>query len=536
VGSDAPLEQGLTLTGLFARSVVTYPANEAFACAGKKINYRELDVCSTAIARFLLASGLVAGDHVALMMPNSLYYPVAAIGVLKAGMAIVSVNPLYTARELTHQLKDSEAKAIFATEGLLPLLSTIAETAPIPLVISVDLEKAILGAPGPVGKIDGNHSSVHHTFSDALSRGLDSRIELPKVKPESISFLQYTGGTTGPSKGAALSHAVVLANVIQQSTWLQTAFKTGNTSGITALPLYHIFALNVMFLLLRVGGSNRLLSNARDLKTLIAEMEDRPFHVFPGVNALFNALLATGQLNKQTFRETRVVMGAGASVMGAVAGRWEDATGVPITEGYGLTECGPGVTFNAIVPHWTGGIGYPFPSTDLRIIDAEGKVVPVGTPGELCVKGPQVFSGYWKRPEETAKVFTSDGWFRTGDIARMDEDGMFYIVDRLKDMIIVSAFNVFPNEIEGVVASMEAVLECACVGVPDERSGEAPHLFVVRKDPALLAEDVLAHCRINLTGYKVPRYITFVEQLPKSPVGKILRRELRAELLAVSAS
>ena len=521
------LEEGLTLPGMFARSAAQYPKNIAYSCLGVDLTYEQVEKLVTAFAVHLQQSGLTAGDHVALMLPNSLVYPICALAVLKAGMTVVSVNPMYTARELTHQLKDSGANAIVAGEELLALVRQVQPDTQIKHIVfasAADLSPTG-GAWPPTPALTAHADAT--SFGAALNAGAAATFNVPVADPGDNAFLQYTGGTTGPSKGAALTHAHLLANVVQQTTWLREAFIAGNTSCITPLPLYHIFPVNVMFLLLRVGGTNRLLPNPRDMQQLYTEMRRKPFHVMPGVNTLFNGLLASGELRKEDFSSARIIMGAGASVQQSVAQRWKEATGVPLTEGYGLTECSPGVTFNELGPGWTGTVGYPFPSTDVQIIDTEGNVLPMGQAGELCVKGPQVFAGYWNRPEETAKVFTADGWFRTGDIAVMNERGMFSIVDRLKDMILVSAFNVYPNEIEGVVSMLSAVAECACVGVPDARSGEVPHLFIVKRDSSLDVETVIAHCRANLTAYKVPRHVSFVETLPKSPVGKILRRELR---------
>jgi len=526
---EAPLEDGLTLPAMVARSVARYPDVVAFECLGVGISYRELDRWSLRFAAHLQRSGLAAGDRVALMLPNSLAYPVAALGVLRAGMAVVSVNPLYTARELAYQLRDSGAKAIVTSETILPMLREIqAETALQHIVYATAAElwptsaafQPEAGQPPQPGAT---------TFAEALGGGaVSSGFVEPAISANDIAFLQYTGGTTGVSKGAALTHASMIAAVVQQIVWQPSVYLPGDTSCVTPLPLYHIYPLNVMLMLLSIGGTNRLVPNPRELSQLVAEMKRAPFHILLGLNTLFNGLLASGQLDKAQFAAARIVYSAGAAGQQAVAERWKAATGIAFSESYGLTECSPGVTSNVLgAAGWTGSIGVPVPSTDVLLIDAEGRPVPIGTPGELCVKGPQVFAGYWQRPEESLKAFTEDGWLRTGDIATMDENGRFYIVDRLKDMILVSGFNVYPNEIEAVVAMMPAVLECACIGVPDERSGEVPALFVVRRDASLDAAQVAAHCRANLTGYKQPRQIHFIEALPKSPVGKILRRELR---------
>jgi len=527
---DAPIEDGLTLPAMLARSVARYPDHAAYGCLGATLSYRELDRLATAFAAFLQSRGLRAGDHVALMLPNSLVYPIAMIGALRAGMAVVSVNPLYTARELAHQLRDSGAKAIVTSEAVQPLLRQIAS--------ETMLQQAVVASAADLLPSDSSwqpDSSAAPqdgatSFAAALSQGEASRFVPPTIQAKDIAFLQYTGGTTGVSKGAALSHANMLAAVTEELTWLRTVFKPGETECITPLPLYHIYPLNIALMLLASGGTNRLVPNPRDIQQLGAEMKRGPFAVLLGVNTLFNGMLASGVLNAADFAGTRSVFGAGASVQQAVAERWKAATGAPISEAYGLTECSPVVTLNLPGgPDWNGSIGLPVPSTDVKLIDDKGATVPIGSPGELCVKGPQVFSGYWQRPDETSKVFTADGWFRTGDIATMDDKGLLYIVDRLKDMILVSGFNVYPNEIESVVAMMPSVLECACIGVPDERCGEVPHLYVVRRDSALDAAQITEHCRANLTAYKVPRHISLVDGLPKAPVGKILRRELRTE-------
>ncbi|CAN5304880.1 long-chain fatty acid--CoA ligase [soil metagenome] len=537
---EAPLEEGLTLPVMVARTIARRPDHIAYTCLGVSLSYGALDALATAFAGFLQHRGLQPGDHVALMLPNSIVHPIAMLGVLRAGMAVVSVNPMYTARELAHQLHDSGAKAIVTSEAVLPLLRQIAPEVKMQLVVCASTADLL-----PQREATGDAWQAEAAFSPpddatslgaALAQGATANFTPPNIAATDIAFLQYTGGTTGVSKGAALSHANVIAAAVQQYTWQPRVFRPFETRCITPLPLYHIYPLNVALILLAIGGTNRLVPNPRDLQQLFAEIRRGPFDLLLGLNTLFNGLLASGQLNPADFAETRMVIGAGSTVQQVIAERWKAATGVAISESYGLTECSPGVTSNVLGgPDWTGSIGVPVPSTDVQLIDAEGNPVPIGQPGELCVKGPQVFSGYWQRPDETKKVFTADGWFRTGDIATMDSHGMIAIVDRLKDMILVSGFNVYPNEIEAVVAMMPEVLECACVGVPNERSGEVPHFIVVKLDPALDEAKVIAHCRANLTAYKVPKHISFVAALPKSPVGKILRRELRAELLAAGS-
>jgi long-chain acyl-CoA synthetase len=532
---DAAIEPGLTLPLLLDRSFARYAERTAYTCFEAHLSYRLLDAHSRAFAAFLQSRGLRGGDRVALMLPNCLAYPIALAGVLRAGMVVVSINPQYTARELAHQVRDSGASAIVTIEPVLALLAQIGADSPIRHVVCASAADLSLGSgawqPTPgAAPLQGATPLPDATWlADALAQGRDAAFQPASRAPGDIAFLQYTGGTTGAAKGAALSHASTMACVQIQLTWMQRAFSDEGTSCVTPLPLYHVYPLNVALMLISRGGTNRLVQNPRELPQLLAELKRGPFGMFLGVNTLLNGLLASGQLDAADFAGTHIVIAAGASTQQAVAARWKAATGVPITEAYGLTECSPSVAMNVIGgPDWTGTIGVPVPSTDVQLIDADGRPVPLGERGELCVKAPQVFPGYWQRPEETAKVFTADGWFRTGDIATMDERGLIRIVDRLKDMILVSGFNVYPNEIEGVVALMPQVLECACIGVADERSGEAPHLFIVKRDAALTREQVEAHCRENLTAYKRPRHISFVEALPKSPVGKILRKELRA--------
>lgn len=516
---DAAMEADLTLDVLLARSFAKYPGHPAFACEGVEMTYRQLDNDSKAFAAFLQDSGFRQGDRLALMLPNALAYPVAMIGALRAGLTIVSINPLYTAREATHQLTDSGAVVIVASEALVPLLREVDTPVLLKHVICENTISPELSA----------HSKGSATFSQALRHGRDCLFSPPSITPDDLAFLQYTGGTTGIAKGARLTHANMVASVTQMLTWLDEVYVPGECACITPLPLYHIYPMNVALLVMSRGGVNRLIPNPRNLDALLAEFKRGPFTLLLGVNTLFNSLLANGKLDRADFVKTSAVIGAGATIQLSVAREWIAATGVPIREGYGLTECSPCVTFNVLHGReWTGSIGLPVPSTDVKLIDQSGETVPIGQSGELCVKGPQVFSGYWNRPQETVDAFTADGWFRTGDIARFDATGHLFLVDRLKDMILVSGFNVYPNEIEGVVALMPGVLECACIGAPSERTGEEPHLFVVVKDAQLQAADIEAHCRSNLAAYKIPRRITFVDALPKSAVGKILRKSLRS--------
>ncbi len=525
---EAPIEPGLTLPELMQRSFERFPEQVAFTCGEAGLRYRELAQHSLAFAAYLQGLGLAPGDRIALMLPNSLVYPVALVAALRAGLVVVSVNPLYTARELAYQLQDSGARAIVTTEAVLPLLAPLRAELPLAHVVFANADELQpAGAHWPLAR-DAEPSDGAVPFGRALALGEGRPFAAPRIATTDVAFLQYTGGTTGVAKGAALSQANMVASTVQMLTWLDSIFPPGNCSCVTPLPLYHIYPINVALMLFSRGGTNRLLANARDISTVLAEFRRATFSILIGVNTLFNGLLASGGLRREDFAGTGTVIGAGATIQQAVAERWKAATGVPIREGYGLTECSPCVAFNVLGgADWTGSIGVPMPSTDVRLIDEQGREVPVGERGELCIKGPQVFSGYWQRPEDSARAFTADGWFRTGDVVTMDARGFLYVVDRLKDMILVSGFNVYPNEIEAVVALMPSVLESACIGIPDDRSGEVPHLFVVPRDETLTAAQVEAHCRANLTAYKVPRRVSFVDALPKSAVGKILRKELR---------
>lgn len=533
---EVRLEQGLTLPALLERSFARWPERIAFRCGEAARSYRAVDRLSADFAGYLQGAGLRAGDRVALMLPNGLAYAVALAGALRAGAVVVSVNPLYTARELTHQLRDSGARVLVSSTAALPTLAQIRPELPLAQAILVGdwlppEEDAFAAAPPPPTESSSRPPSPADTlpFEAARAAGRARGFIRPVIEPADTAFLQYTGGTAGVAKGAALSHANMLANIGQMLAWLDSVFRPGDCACVTPLPLYHIYPLNIaLLLLLSRGGTNRLVANPRDMPSLLAELARAPFDLLIGVNTLFNGLLASGGLRRADFEATGTVIGAGAAIQQAVAERWKAATGVPIREGYGLTECCPCVAFNVLGgADWTGSIGLPMPSTEVKLIDAEGRTLPVGASGELCVRGPQVFGGYWQRPEDTAKAFTDDGWLRTGDVVRMDAQGFLHIVDRLKDMILVSGFNVYPNEIEAVVAMLPDVLEAACIGVPDARSGEVPQLFVVARDPALSAERIDAHCRDHLAAYKRPRHIRFVDALPKSAVGKILRKELR---------
>jgi len=493
----------------------------AVVCGDEQLSYAELGRQAERLAAFLAADlGLVRGDRVAVMMPNLAAYPVAMLGILAAGCAVVNVNPLYTPRELRHQLRDSGARAILIAEPFLATLDAVLAETPLQGVITVPAGPL----PAPAGEYAGE-------LRVPLATALATASPLPVIQlgHADTAFLQYTGGTTGVSKGAELTHGNILSNLAQLDAWFSGVFAEGREVAITALPLYHIFALMLNLLnVLRQGGTSVLIANPRDLGGVVATMCKHPFSLFTGVNTLYNGLLNTPGFADLDFSSLRLSMGGGAAVQPAVARRWQATTGCVLLEGYGLSETSPVLTVNRPdAPGFRGGIGLPLPSTDISVRDSEGREVAPGQVGEICARGPQVMRGYWQRPEETAKVMTADGYFRTGDMGRQDEEGYFHIVDRVKDMVLVSGFNVYPNEIEAVCAEHPAVLESACIGVPDDKTGEAVKVFVVRRDELLTAEALIAHCRSNLTAYKVPRHVEFIPALPKSPVGKILRRELR---------
>lgn len=527
-----------SLLDIFEQSIAQYPDKTAFINMGKSISYRELDQQSTAFAAYLQSTlGLKKGDAVAIMMPNLLQYPIALMGVLRAGCVVVNVNPLYTPRELEHQLNDSKAKAIVIVENFAHTLQAIES--------KVKLEHVILTTMGDrLGFVKGSivNLVVRHVkklvpaytlskfvrFNDAVKQGAVQSYTKPQLQGSDIAFLQYTGGTTGVSKGAMLTHRNMVGNLEQVTGCLDSFFVKGGEYVVTALPLYHIFALTAnFFTFFKYGGTNLLITNPRDMPGFVKELAKFPFTAITGVNTLFNGLLNTPGFSELNFSTLKLSLGGGMAVQRPVAERWQKVTGTRLVEGYGLTECCPLVTVSPYdLESFNGSIGLPAPSTDIRLVDEEGNDVPAGEPGEMLVKGPQVMLGYLNRPEETDKVL-KDGWLYTGDIARMDEEGFFYIVDRKKDMILVSGFNVYPNEIEEVVAMSDKVLEVAAVGVPNEATGEAVKVFVVKKDASLTEQEVIQHCRQHLTGYKVPKLVEFRTELPKTNVGKILRRELR---------
>ena len=543
VPADIDVTQYESLVELLEESFSKFSDRQAFICMDKSISYRDLDAMSAALAAYLQSKGLKKGARVALMMPNVLQYPISTAAVLRAGYAVVNVNPLYTPRELEHQLKDSGAEAIIVLENFATTVQQVIAKTAVKHVI-VGSMGDLLGFKGvivnlvvrrvkkmvPAYSIPGAA-----TFNDALAAGRRMTLTQPPIGPDDVAFLQYTGGTTGVSKGATLLHRNILANVLQNDAWLQPALSQpphiDRMIIVCALPLYHIFALTACFLLgVRAGGTNLLIPNPRDMAGFVKELMKYQVNFFPAVNTLYNGLLNTPGFDKIDFSKLKISNGGGMAVQRPVADRWKKLTGCGIAEGYGLSETSPALTCNlATAENFSGSIGIPMPSTYISIRDDDGNEVPLGQPGEICAKGPQVMAGYWNRPEETANVMTADGFFRTGDIGVMDERGFTKIVDRKKDMILVSGFNVYPNEIEEVIASHPGVLECAVIGVADARSGEAVKAFVVKKDPNVTAEDIIKFCGTQLTNYKVPKQIEFRTGLPKTNVGKILRRELRDE-------
>jgi long-chain acyl-CoA synthetase len=550
VPADIDVTQYSSLVELLEESFAKFRERKAFICMDKSITYRDLDEMSLALGAYLQSKGLQKGARVALMLPNVLQYPIATAAVLRAGYAVVNVNPLYTPRELEHQLKDSGAEAIIVLENFATTVQQVMGKTAVKHVI-VGSMGDLLGLKGvlvnlvvrrvkkmvPAYSIPGAVS-----FNDAISAGRTMTFQKPRLMPDDVAFLQYTGGTTGVSKGATLLHRNILANVLQNDAWLQPALKkpphVEQLFIVCALPLYHIFALTACYLLaMRAGGVNLLIPNPRDMAGFIKELAKYQVNSFPAVNTLYNGLLNTPGFDKLDFSKLKTSFGGGMATQKPVAEKWLAVTGCALSEGYGLSETSPTLTCNpADVDRFTGSIGIPVPSTWISIRDDDGNEVPLGEAGEICAKGPQVMAGYWNRPDETAKVMTSDGYFRTGDIGVMSPDGFTKIVDRKKDMILVSGFNVYPNEIEEVIASHPGVLECAVIGVQDAKSGEAVKAFVVKKDPNLTAEDVIKFCHTQLTAYKVPKQIEFRTGLPKTNVGKILRRELREETKTVAAA
>ncbi len=540
VPAELPPLEHASLAELLEESCARYADRLAFTSMGKSITYRDLDIQTRKIAAWLQSLGLQRGDRVAVMMPNVLQNPVTTYGILRAGLVVVNVNPLYTPRELEHQLRDCGAKAIFVLENFAHTVEQVLAHTDVRHVVVTALGD-MLGAKGhivnfivrkvkklvPAWSIPG-----HRNFKNVIAEGARLPLKPTELSGSDIAFLQYTGGTTGVAKGAILTHANLLANQLQLLLWLQSAYinkpRPEQLTFVCALPLYHIFALTVNSLMgMSLGGHNVLIANPRDIPAFIKELGKYKFDMFPGLNTLFNALMNNPEFAKLDLSNTATLAG-GMAVQRPVAERWRKMTGAWITEGYGLSETSPVASANRFdSSEFSGTIGLPITGTDFDIRDENGNSLPIGEVGEICIRGPQVMAGYWKQPAETARVMTADGFFRSGDMGFMDERGYTKIVDRKKDMILVSGFNVYPNEIEEVAAMHPGVLEAAAIGVPDPHSGEAVKLFIVKKDPALTEADLKAHCAENLTNYKRPRFIEFRSELPKSNVGKILRKELR---------
>jgi len=555
VPADVDVDQYSSLVQLLEEGFAKYASRDAYAFMDRRFSFGEIDRQSAAFGAWLQGLGLARGARVAIMMPNVVQYPIALAGVLRAGYVVVNVNPLYTPRELEHQLKDSGAEAIVILENFAATLQQVVARTQVKHVVVASIGD-LLGFPKgaivnfavrrikkmvPTFTLPG-----HVRFNDTIEAGAQRKLAPVQVGPQDVAFLQYTGGTTGVSKGATLTHRNLIANVLQLEAWVQPALKDTSRGPlpdqlvyICALPLYHVFALTVNCLGgIRLGTLNVLIANPRDIPGFVEELAKYRFTAIPGVNTLFNALAENPDFQKLDFSSLRLANGGGMAVQKAVAEKWLKLTGVPIIEGYGLSETSPVATSNPITStEYNGTIGLPFPNTEIAILDDAGQPVPLGQPGEIAIRGPQVMAGYWNRPDETAKVMTPDGFFKSGDIGVMDERGYTKIVDRKKDMIIVSGFNVYPNEVEGVVAMHPGVVECAAIGVPDAKSGEAVKVFVVRKDPALTEAELMDFCKKHLTGYKKPKFIVFRDDLPKTNVGKILRRELRdAEVAAQQKS
>jgi long-chain acyl-CoA synthetase len=540
VPAEIDVNEYASVRELFEESAGKYSSRPSFTCMGKSITFAELDTLSAAFGAWLQGVGCKKGARVALMMPNILQYPVCLFGVLRAGCTVVNVNPLYTARELEHQLKDSGAEILVCVENFAHTVAEVVGKTKVRQVVVTSIGE-LLGFKGLIVDFAIRHVKKMVPkyslpgairVSDALAEGGKRALERVEIGHDDIAFLQYTGGTTGVAKGAMLLNRNIIANMLQARAWIRPFLDEKRREVvITPLPLYHIFSLTANCLVfMSLGGENVLIPNPRDIPGLVKEMAKFKFTVITGVNTLFNAMVNSPDFAKLDFSSLKITLGGGMAVQEAVAVKWKEITGQPLIEAYGLTETSPAATVNPLdLPAYNGSIGLPISSTEVILRDDAGREVALGQPGEICIRGPQVMAGYWQRQDETDKVIDKDGWFASGDVGIMDERGFVRIVDRKKDMILVSGFNVYPNEIEGVVAAHPGVLECAVVGVLDKKSGEAVKLFVVRKDPALTVDDVLKYCREHLTNYKCPRDIEFRTELPKSNVGKILRRELRDE-------
>jgi long-chain acyl-CoA synthetase len=527
-----------SLADLMERACQHYADKTAYLSMGKGITYSALDHLSKHFAAWLQSIGMGKGNRVALMMPNLLQYPICLFGALRAGCVVVNVNPLYTPRELEHQMKDSGAEVIVVVENFAHTVEQVLPHTLLRYVVVTPMGEMLGGLKGalvnfvvrrvkkmvPVWNITGSIG-----LNQALVAGARHGYRKPEITLDDLAFLQYTGGTTGVSKGAMLTNRNIVSNVTQATAWIAPPVREGQELIVTALPLYHIFALTANCLtFLRAGATNLLIANPRDIPGFVKELKKHPFSVITGVNTLFNALLNNAEFAGLDFSKVIVTLGGGMAVQKPVAEHWRRVTGKPLSQAYGLTETSPAATMNPLdLPEFNGSIGLPIPSTELSVRDDSGKEVAVGEVGEICVRGPQVMQGYWQRPDETAKVFHPDGFLRTGDMGYVDHKGFVFLVDRKKDMILVSGFNVYPNEVEEVVAGHPGVLEAAAIGVPDDHSGEAVKIFVVRKDPNLTAEEIIAHCRTQMTSYKVPRHVEFRNDLPKTNVGKVLRRALK---------
>jgi long-chain acyl-CoA synthetase len=542
VPAEIDVGQYGSLVELITESFARHRERTAYRFMGQSFGFAEVDECSRALAAYLQSLGLSPGDRVAVMLPNVPQYPVAVAAILRAGFVVVNVNPLYTPRELEHQLKDSGARAILVLQNFAHVLQKVIDAVPTQHVILSELgdmlrfpKRAIVNlVVKRVKKLVPPFSLPGAVpFGEALARGRGLPLKEAQCGPDDVAVLQYTGGTTGASKGAVLLHRNLVANLLQAEAWYQPALKKippgEQINTVCALPLYHIFAFNAnMMLGLRMGGCNVLIPNPRDLPAFLKTLKAERFHSFPAVNTLFNAVARHPDFGTVDWSHLKISVGGGMAVQSATAQLWLQKTGCPIIEAYGLSETSPAATCNPVDGEaFSGSIGLPMPNTELCLLDDEGREVPAGTPGEICIRGPQVMAGYWQRPDETARVMTADGFFRSGDIGTVDERGFFRIVDRKKDMILVSGFNVYPNEVEEVVTQMPGILECAAIGVADESSGESVKLVVVRRDPAVTEAQVRDWCHERLTGYKRPRVVEFRSELPMTPVGKILRRELR---------
>jgi long-chain acyl-CoA synthetase len=549
VPAEADLKQFDSIKHILETSVARFTDRPAYSSMGRIITYGELDRLSAAFGAYLQHDlKLARGDRVAIMLPNVLQYPIALFGALRAGMTVVNVNPLYTARELQHQLADSGAKVIVVMENFAHTLQEVLDKTPVKHVITTQIGDLLSGAKRLLVNLVVKHVKKMVPdwriggaidFRQALSAGGARSLDDISLAQDDLAFLQYTGGTTGVAKGAMLTHGNMVANVQQCSAWMAPFLEEGEEIIVTPLPLYHIFSLTVNCLLfMKSGGRNHLIANPRDIPNFIKDVKDLRFTAMTAVNTLYNALLNNPAITEVDTSRLKLCMGGGMAVQRPVAERWKKVMGRPIVEGYGLTETAPVACVNRLdVQEFTGKIGLPVPSTEVSIRDDQGRELPPGEVGEICVRGPQVMKGYWNRPEETAKVMTPDGFFRTGDMGDIDEQGYIRITDRKKDMVLVSGFNVYPNEVEDVIAMNDKVLESAVIGIPDEHSGEAVMAVVVKKDPSLTAEELIRHCRAHLTGYKVPKQVVFRDEpLPKTNVGKVLRRVLRDEYTKAKAA